>query len=215
MRQQRCGDVPAGSEHMRVEFEVPGLSEAVALASDLRVMAHGRVQIRPASERFLGRQWNVTMTISSMPHAIAQIRTEVYELASRHAGCRLVDADDGPLRVVIVDDSAPFRRAARELLHRRGYLVVGEAGTAVGALDAVERVAPDALLVDVGLPDGCGFELAAALTRAQPNLAVLLMSANDPPSADDRLGASGARGFVLKSCLAAAPLERFWRAPSP
>jgi DNA-binding NarL/FixJ family response regulator len=67
----------------------------------------------------------------------------------------------------------------------------------------------------VGLPDGCGFELATALTRAQPNLAVLLTSANDPPATKERLRACGARGFILKSCLAAAPLERFWRTPSP
>jgi CheY-like chemotaxis protein len=187
----------------------------VALASELRAMPHARVQIRPASERLLGRRWNVRVTIPSRPHAIAQIRTEVYELASRHVGCRLVDTNGGPLRVVIVDDSAPFRCAARELLQRRGYLVVGEAGSAAAARGAVERFAPDALLIDVGLPDGCGFELAAALTCAQPNLAVLLMSANDPPAGKERLRASGARGFVLKSCLAAVPLERFWQTPSP
>jgi CheY-like chemotaxis protein len=180
--------VPAGSDHLRVEFEVPGLSEAVALASELRVTAHARVQIRPSSPRLLGRTWKVTLTIPS---------------------------DGGPVRVVIVDDSAPFRQAARELLQRRDYLVVGEACSAAAACDAVERLLPDALLVDVGLPDGCGFELAALLTRAQPNLAVLLMSASDHPAREERLHTSGARGFVLKSRLAAAPLDRFWRAPSP
>jgi CheY-like chemotaxis protein len=207
--------VPVRSDHLRVDFEVPGLSEAVALASELRGMGHGRVQIRPEFPRLLDRRWRVTMTIPSMRYAAAQIEVEARELASRHAGCRVVDRDGGSLRVLIVDDSAPFRRAARELLHRRGYVVVGEAGTAAEARDAVERVTLDALLVDVGLPDGCGFELAAALTRAQPNLAVLLMSADDPPAATERLRASGAQGFVLKSCLAAAPLERFLRTPSP
>ena len=155
------------------------------------------------------------MTILSMRHATSQIRAEAHELASRHAGCRLVDPDDGPLHVLIVDDSPPFRRAARELLQRRGYHVVGEAGTVAAAFNAVEHATPDALLVDVGLPDGCGFELAAALTGAHPNLAVLLMSADDPPDAEERLSASGARGLVLKSCLAAAQLERYWPAPSP
>ena len=207
--------MPVRSDHLRVDFEVPGLSEAVALASELRGMGHGRVQIRPEFPRLLDRRWRVTMTIPSMRYASAQIEAEARELASRHAGCRVVDRDGGPLRVLIVDDSAPFRRAARELLHRRGYVVVGEARTAAEARDAVERVTLDALLVDVGLPDGCGFELAAALTRAQPNLAVLLMSADDPPAATERLRASGAQGFVLKSCLAAAPLERFLRTPSP
>jgi DNA-binding NarL/FixJ family response regulator len=127
----------------------------------------------------------------------------------------LVETDAGPVRVLIVDDSAPFRRAARELLGRRGYVVVGEARTAAAAFDAVKLLAPEALLIDVGLPDGCGFELARVLIRAQPDLAVLLMSANDPPAANERLRASGARGFVLKSHLAAASLELFWRTPSP
>lgn len=207
--------MPFRSDHLRIEFEVPGLSEATALASELRLMGHGRVQIRPEFPRLMDRRWRVMMTIPSMGPAAAQIRAEARDLASRHAGCRVVDEDGGPLRVLIVDDSAPFRRAARELLHRRGYVVVGEAGNAAAARDAVERVTLDALLIDVGLPDGCGFDLAAALLRAQPTLAVLLMSASDPPAGKDRLRASGAQGLVLKSCLAAAPLERYWPAPSP
>lgn len=203
------------SDHLSIEFEVPGLTEAVALAGELRLMGHGRVQIRPDSPRLLNRRWRVAMTIPSMWHAAAQIRAEAHDLASRHEGCRLLDADGDPIRVLIVDDSAPFRRAVRELLQRRGYLVVGEAATAAAALAAVEHAAPDALLIDVGLPDGCGFKLAGALTRARPNLAVLLMSAHDPPAEQERLRASGARGFISKSCLAAVPLERFWRRPSP
>jgi CheY-like chemotaxis protein len=207
--------VPVRSDHLRIEFDIPGLSEAVALAGELRVMGHGRVQIRRASRRLLERHWRVTMTIPSMWHAATQIRAEARDLASHHAGCRLLDPHGEPVRVLIVDDSAPFRRAARELLQRRGYLVVGEASSAAAALDAVERDAPDALLIDVGLPDGCGFELAGMLTRSRPTLAVLLISADDPPAANERLHASGAQGFVPKSCLAAAPLERFWPRPSP
>jgi hypothetical protein len=41
------------------------------------------------------------------------------------------------------------------------------------------------------------------------------MSADDPPGAKERLSASGARGLVLKSCLAATTLERYWATPSP
>ena len=164
------------------------MSEAVALASELRAMAHGRVQIRPVSPRLLDRRWKVTLTIPGSPHAV---------------------------RVLIVDDSAPFRQAARELLRRRGYLVVGEVGTAAAVDAAVEHLAPHALLVDVGLPDGCGFELAERLTRTQPDLAVLLTSANDQPAWEQRLNASGARGFVPKAALMATRLEQFWPAPSP
>jgi CheY-like chemotaxis protein len=216
--------VPSGSDQLRVKFEALSLHEAVELASELRVLAHGRVQIRPSSRVLSNPRWKVTITIPAISPTLARaVTAELRKLARRYPACRFIDANvtagelasDRPLRVVIVDDSAPFRRAARELLMRRGYRVVGEAGSAAAARDAVERCAPDALLVDVGLPDGCGFELAGALIQAQPGLAVLVVSADDPPARNERLDASGARGFVLKSCLAKAPLERFWRAPSP
>ena len=90
---------------------------------------------------------------------------------------------------------------------------MGEAGNAAAAIDAAEQLAPDAVLLDVHLPDGCGFEVSAVLTGARPELAVLLTSAGDSPPTDRRVEACGARGFVPKSCLAATPLEYFWRTP--
>jgi DNA-binding NarL/FixJ family response regulator len=65
-------------------------------------------------------------------------------------------------------------------------------------------------LVDIRLPDGDGFELAAALTGADPELAVLLVSADRVAPTPARVEASGARGFVLKSGLAATDLRQFW-----
>ena len=214
----------AESDQPHVQFEAASLRQAVELAGELRVMVHGRVQVRPAPSRLLSRRWSVTMTTQAAPRGfVGEWTTELSELARRHPGCRLVDADasagnqagDRAVRVLIVDDSAPFRRAARELLRRRGYVVVGEAGSAAAARDACRRLAPNAVLLDVRLPDGCGFELSASLTRAQSNLAVLLVSANDPPGRHQRLSASGARGFTLKSSLAAAPLERLWEPHHP
>jgi DNA-binding NarL/FixJ family response regulator len=52
---------------------------------------------------------------------------------------------------VIVDDHARFRDAARQLLEARGYEVIAEAGCAMTAWDAVERHAPEAVLLDVRL----------------------------------------------------------------
>jgi DNA-binding NarL/FixJ family response regulator len=121
-----------------------------------------------------------------------------------------VTSRQGPVRVLIVDDSAPFRRAARDLLRRRGYFVIGEAATAATAREQTLKLAPDALLLDVRLPDGCGFELSSTLTRAHPDLAVLLVSSEDLVVPDARIEASGARGFVPKDSLAATPLGQFW-----
>ena len=118
-----------------------------------------------------------------------------------------------PARVLIVDDALVFREVARELLERRGYTVAGEADSAASAIDAVARLAPDAVLADVRLPDGDGFELCAALTRAHPKLAVLLASADRVPPSPARLQGCGACGFVLKSRLVATDLTQFW--PNP
>jgi two-component system, chemotaxis family, chemotaxis protein CheY len=118
-----------------------------------------------------------------------------------------------PARVIIVDDAPVFGEVARELLERRGYTVVGEAENAASAIDAVARLRPDAVLVDIRLPDGDGFALSAALTRAHPELVVLLVSADREVPSAARVRASGARGFALKMRLAATDLEQFW--PSP
>jgi len=53
------------------------------------------------------------------------------------------------------------------LLAARGYDVVGEASCAASALDAVERHAPQAVLLDVRLGDDDGFELCGLLTRRE------------------------------------------------
>jgi DNA-binding NarL/FixJ family response regulator len=102
-------------------------------------------------------------------------------------------------RVVVVDDQRPFRDAARALLERRGYAVEGEAHCRVTALESVARLGPAAVLLDVRLGDDDGFEVCAALTRARPDVSVLLASDSNHEHFPDLAEASGAVGF-----------ERFW-----
>jgi DNA-binding NarL/FixJ family response regulator len=117
-------------------------------------------------------------------------------------------------RVLIVDDHPVFREAARDLLEARGYAVVGEAGCAATALAATERLAPDAVLLDVRLGDDSGFDVACALSRRAAPPAVLLVSVADEGDGEERARTCRARGFVLKSRLATTDLGRFWpRAP--
>jgi DNA-binding NarL/FixJ family response regulator len=114
-----------------------------------------------------------------------------------------------PIRVLIVDDQPPFRRVARELLHHRGYIVVGEAGCPEGAVEAAMRLEPDAVLLDIRLGDASGFDVAWELRSAAPDAAVVLMSTLDYGHCRDRVRFCGARGFVLKSDLATAELADF------
>jgi DNA-binding NarL/FixJ family response regulator len=108
-----------------------------------------------------------------------------------------------PKRVLIVDDHQPFRAVARELLESAGYIVAGEAADAAGALAAVAVHHPDAVLLDVQLPDRDGFAVATELTAAD-GPAVVLISSRDADDYGRRVAASGARGFIPKSKLSAA-----------
>jgi len=111
------------------------------------------------------------------------------------------------VRVLLVDDAPAFREVARELLELRGYVIAGEADSAMGAMQAAEELAPDAMLLDVHLPDGNGFEVAAAATRANPELAILLVSGDD---LSEHCKAGPWRGFVCKSRLASVDFAQFW-----
>ena len=106
-------------------------------------------------------------------------------------------------RVLIVDDHQPFRAVARELLERAGYVVSGEAAGAAEALAAVAADSPDAVLLDVQLPDGDGFAVATELAAAD-GPPVVLISSRDAADYGQRVTACGARGFIPKSRLSAA-----------
>ena len=116
---------------------------------------------------------------------------------------------DAP-RVLVVDDEPAFRDAARQLLERRGYPVVAEAGCAASALDAVERFAPEAVLMDVRLGDDDGFEVCRTLMRTRPGLAVLLASTAEYEHCQELVESSGARGFVNKTKLLHTDFGQFW-----
>ena len=124
-------------------------------------------------------------------------------------------ASAGAPRVLVVDDEPAFRDAARRLLERRGYAVVAEAGCAATALDAVERFAPEAVLLDVRLGEDDGFDVCRTLTRARPGLAVLLASTADYDHYDELVTSSGARGFVSKTRLVETDFGQFWPRAEP
>ena len=80
--------------------------------------------------------------------------------------------------VLVVDDSAPFRATARALLEARGYRVVGAVADGGEALAAVEAMRPDAVLLDINLPDADGIAVAGRLAGAG-GPAVVLVSTLD------------------------------------
>jgi DNA-binding NarL/FixJ family response regulator len=112
------------------------------------------------------------------------------------------------LRVLIVDDHGPFRAIARRVLARAGYDVVGEAADGASAVTAVRTLRPDAVLLDVGLPDADGASLAAALRGGDNRPMVVLTSSRDRRDLEPVLRRSAAQGFLHKEELTPAALAR-------
>jgi DNA-binding NarL/FixJ family response regulator len=113
-----------------------------------------------------------------------------------------------PTTVLLVDDDPAFRALARRMLTAAGLSVVAEADTVAAARDAALELRPDTALVDVGLPDGDGVTLARVLTELPWRPRVLLTSTDPDAATPNDVRQSGAHGFVPKSELPNAPLER-------
>jgi DNA-binding NarL/FixJ family response regulator len=110
-----------------------------------------------------------------------------------------------PVRLLIVDDDTAFRTAIAAALHDRGYEIAGQAGTVAEARVAIAHLRPDAVLLDVNLPDGNGISLAAEL--APSGLRIVLTSSDSAAPPTRLLGRSGAAAFIPKTDLLVADLE--------
>jgi CheY-like chemotaxis protein len=110
--------------------------------------------------------------------------------------------------VLVVDDDPVFRRLACRMLEAGGLVVVAEVATVAAAIAAARELKPDAVLVDVGLPDGDGIKLAGELTALPWHPRVLLTSTDPNAASAEDIRRSGAGAFVPKEELPTAPLKR-------
>jgi DNA-binding NarL/FixJ family response regulator len=103
--------------------------------------------------------------------------------------------------VLIVDDHRTFRRFARRLLEDAGFCVIGEAPDGAAAVETARLLRPDAVLLDVLLPDTSGLDVAAELARAAGPPAVVLTSSRSAADLGVALAEAPVRGFVPKASL--------------
>jgi DNA-binding NarL/FixJ family response regulator len=116
--------------------------------------------------------------------------------------------DDWRVRqtVLVVDDHAEFREAARALLEAEGFTVVGEAADGFEAIAEAQRLRPQIVLLDVQLPGLDGIEVAAQLADDPDPPAVVLISSRDASAYGPRLAAAHALGFISKRDLSGVSL---------
>ncbi len=106
------------------------------------------------------------------------------------------------LRLLLVDDDVRFRGLARRALAGEGLELVGEADGGVEALRMTEDLEPDVVLLDIGLPDLDGLEVARRL-KVPGGPTVILISSRDEDYGE-RVARGVARGFIAKSALSRA-----------
>lgn len=109
--------------------------------------------------------------------------------------------------VLVVDDDPAFRRLAQRILETFGLSVAGEADTAAAAISVAGALRPDAVLVDVGLPDRNGLALAGELVALPWRPRVVLTSSNPEAATATEVRRSGADAFVPKNELPGAALK--------
>jgi two-component system response regulator EvgA len=108
--------------------------------------------------------------------------------------------------ILIIDDDPHFRTQARDVLETDGFVVVGEAVDGASGLDAARSLQPDFVLLDIGLPDVDGFEVARSLALEHPASLLVLTSSRDARAYGRRLTNGHALGFIPKEQISGAAI---------
>jgi two-component system response regulator NreC len=109
------------------------------------------------------------------------------------------------IRILLVDDHQVVRSGLRMLLSNESDVeIVGDAGTAREALEAVKLLKPDVVLMDIGLPDMSGIDATRAIKRTNPEIAVVALTIHEDEEYFFKMLEAGAGGYVPKR---AAPEE--------
>jgi DNA-binding response OmpR family regulator len=101
------------------------------------------------------------------------------------------------MRLLVVEDETRIVELLQSAFQRAGF-VVDAVGTAAACREALSFVTYDAIILDLGLPDGDGLQLLATMRRAGNNVPILILTARD--AVEDRVGGldAGADDYLVK-----------------
>lgn len=107
---------------------------------------------------------------------------------------------ESSIRVLVVDDFAPWRRFERfNILTRLDLLIVGEATDGDEAIQKAQELQPDIVLLDITLPTLNGIDAARKIAQVAPHSKIIFVSENRSADVAEEALSTGARGFVIKS----------------
>ena len=108
--------------------------------------------------------------------------------------------DNSSIRVLVVEDFAPFRKIIFSTLEKNPSLqIVGEVSDGLEAVRKAEELQPDLILLDVGLPTLNGIEAARQIRRVSPESKIVFVSQESSHDVVQKAFDLGAWGYVLKT----------------
>ncbi len=110
-----------------------------------------------------------------------------------------IDQAPRHVRLLLVDDMPQVRRDLRQLLELTGLVeIVGEAGDGLEAVRLAEVLAPEAVVMDLGMPGLNGYQATRRIKSQSANVRVIILSVHGGPEEVERARAAGADGFIVK-----------------
>lgn len=109
-----------------------------------------------------------------------------------------LDSVHKTIRVLVVEDDPLIRRCIKQTLTGDGIMIVGEAETAQMAVTLSTNLNPDVILMDIGLPDGNGIDVAAKIYSDQETALILMYTSFDDEDHVKQSLAAGASGYCIK-----------------
>ncbi len=103
------------------------------------------------------------------------------------------------IKVVIADDSLSIRKGVRIMLeHTQGFSVIGEASDGQEAIELIEKLSPDVLILDIAMPVMDGITAMITLRQRGCQIPILILSASDDCLNVTESLNNGAQGYILK-----------------
>jgi len=128
--------------------------------------------------------------------------------------------DPRPVRIVVVDDNDHLRVSLSEMLQDMGLVVLGQGANGREAIELVDALDPEVVLMDIRMPVMDGLAAARIIKDHHPFVQVVILSAYDDPSLQHKADEASVAFYLVKGCnpeltrnalLAAAEMHRALR----